>query len=272
MKTKNKGQNLKSPFKEKESFIKEINNFLLRFNSIIHDHSDKISAYFEMSCFNYIIQYYEDCGFEVEIKNLRDKKYRYKCSTTGNQENFSYFSARKGLNPKNDIQIHHNLAIESMFDNKIYTTPDITVIRKASIESKKDFYKNNITFCYVKNCNLITFAEVKHFNPYPELLFNFIGTVNELKGIYHPNPHDFIKTEHFAPFLMISGKSTDHTDNIRRSLISRYNINIIYDLFGMGLNKNSKLRHKTVEKLKYLKNKENKKIDEKSDDELVLPF
>ena len=73
MKTKNKGQNLKSPFKEKESFIKEINNFLLRFNSIIHDHSDKISAYFEMSCFNYIIQYYEDCGFEVEIKTYEIK-------------------------------------------------------------------------------------------------------------------------------------------------------------------------------------------------------
>ena len=90
-----------------------------------------------MSCFNYIVQYYEDCGFEVEIQNLRDNKYRYKCSTTGNHENFSHFSARKGIDPENDIQIHHNLAIESMFDNEIYTTPDITVIKKSSIESKK---------------------------------------------------------------------------------------------------------------------------------------
>ena len=268
--TKTKKQNPKSPFKEKESFKKEIKSFLGRFNSIIHDHSDKISAYFEMSCFNYIVQYYEDCGFEVKIQNLQDNKYRYKCSTTGNHENFSHFSARKGIDPENDIQIHHNLAIESKFDKEIYTTPDITVIKKTSIESKKDFYKNNITFCYVRNCNMITFAEVKHFNPYPELLFNFIGTVNELKGICHPFPHEIKKTEHFAPFLMISGKSTEHTVNIRNSLTSRYNINIIYDLFGRGLDKNLRLNYKTVEKLVHIENKEIMKIEEVSDDE--LPF
>ena len=119
-------------------------------------------------------------------------------------------------------------------------------------------------------CNMITFAEVKHFNPYPELLFNFIGTVNELKGIYHPIPHEIKKTEHFAPFLMISGKSTEHTDNIRKSLTSRYNINIIYDLFGKGLDKNLRLSYKTVGKLECIVNKEIKKIEEISDDE--LPF
>ena len=37
--TKTEKQNIKSPFKEKESFIKEIKGFLGRFNSIIHDHS-----------------------------------------------------------------------------------------------------------------------------------------------------------------------------------------------------------------------------------------
>lgn len=268
--TKTEKQNSKSPFKEKESFKKEINSFLGRFNSIIYDHSDKISAYFEMSCFNYIVQYYEDCGFEVGIQNLQDNKYRYKCSTTGNHENFSYFTAKKGTDPDDDIQIHHNLAIESKYDNKIYTTPDITVIKKSSIDSRNDFYKNNITFCYVRNCDLITFAEVKHFNPYPELLFNFIGTVNELKGIYHPYPYEIKVTEHFAPFLMISGKSTEHTDNIRNSLINRYNINIIYDLFGQGLDKNLRLNYKAVIKLEQIINKEIKKIENLNEDE--LPF
>ncbi len=265
-----KKQNPKSPFKEKESFKKEIRSFLARFNSIIHDHSDKISAYFEMSCFNYIVQYYEDCGFKVEIQNLQDNKYRYKCSTTGNHENFSYFSAKKGHEPENDIQIHHNLAIESKFEDGIYTTPDIAVINTSSIVFRKDFYKNNITFCYVRNINMITFAEVKHFNPYPELLFNFIGTVNELKGIYHPYPHEIKKTEHFAPFLMISGKSNEHTDKIRKSLVNRYNINIIYDLFGKGLDKNLKLKSNTVIKLEHIENKEIKIIEKISDDE--LPF
>jgi len=269
--TETKKQNQRSPFKEKDTFKKEIRSFLGRFNSIIHDHADRISDYFEMSCFNYIIQYYEDCGFKVEVQNLQDNKYKYKCSTTGNHENFSHFSAVKGIDPENDIQIHHNLAIESKFDNEIYTTPDITVIRKSSIESRTDFYKRKITFCYVRNCNMITFAEVKHFNPYPELLFNFIGTVNELKGIYHAFPHKIVKTEHFAPFLMISGKSTDHTDNIRKSLTRRYNINIIYDLFGKGLGKNLKLSYKTVEKLDYVEEKkEDKKIERLSEDE--LPF
>lgn len=269
--TETKQQNPRSPFKEKEAFKQEIRSFLGRFNSIIHDHADKISAYFEMSCFNYIIQYYEDCGFKVEVQNLQDNKYRYKCSTTGNHENFSHFSARKGVDSVNDIQIHHNLAIESKFDNDIYTTPDITVIRKSSIESRKDFYKSNITFSYVRNCNMITFAEVKHFNPYPELLFNFIGTVNELMGIYHPYPHEIKRTEHFAPFLMISGKSTDHTDNIRKSLTHRYNINIIYDLFGKGLDKNLCLNPHKVVKLDYIENEKEREYERINDNE-ELPF
>lgn len=270
--TETKKNKSRSPFKEKELFKTEIKDFLRRFNSTIYDHADRISDYFEMSCFNYIVQYYEDIGFEVKADNLQNNKYRYKCTTSGNHENFSYFSAKNGTEPVNDIQIHHNIAVESKFEEGIYTTPDITVIKKFTIETRKDFYKRNRTFCYVKNKNLVTFAEVKHFNPFPELLFNFIGTVNELKGINHRIPLKIKTTLHFAPFLMISGKGNEHTDDIRQSLSSRYNINIVFDLFGKGIDKNLKLRYQSIEKLIYIEEDEKEEKELKIIADEDLPF
>ncbi|GET25065.1 hypothetical protein [Prolixibacter sp. NT017] len=256
----NEKKKSRSPFKEKESFKSEIKGFLKRFNSIIYSHADRISDYFEMSCFNYIVQYYEDMGFDIKVQNLQKNKYRYKCTTSGNHINFSYFSAKLGTKSNNDIQIHHNLAVESKYEKGIYTTPDITVIKRSTIETRKDFYQGNKTFSYVKNKNLITFAEVKHFTPFPELLFNFIGTVNELKGLEHDIPMNTEPIMHFAPFLMISGKSNAHTDGIRLSLSARYNINIVFDLFGKGLDKNLRIRYQSVEKLNYIEQEEEREL------------
>ena len=77
----------------------------------------------------------------------------------------------------------------------------------------------------------MTFCEVKQFNPFPELLFNFIGVLNELKVEYMTDNGIKHSTDHIAPSLMISGKPNKQTTTIRESLESRYNINILYDLF-----------------------------------------
>ena len=94
-----------------------------------------------------------------------------------------------------------------------------------------EYYDTKTTFSYVNNENLMTFCEVKQFNPFPELLFNFIGVLNELKKEYMTDEgvaHDPI---HLAPSLMISGKPNKQTNSIRESLEKRHCINIIYDLF-----------------------------------------
>ncbi len=63
----------KSPFKDKNLLIWEINKFLREHSSTLIQYASKISGYFEISCYNYIVKFYENSGFTVKAENL-DKK------------------------------------------------------------------------------------------------------------------------------------------------------------------------------------------------------
>lgn len=196
------------------------------------NHAKRISDYFEMCCFNYIVKFYKAKGYEIEIENLQSGNYRYKCSTQGNQENFSNFKISKTLGDvKHEFGIYHNLAVESYHEKLIYTTPDISVIKHGKIEHNQDHYGGSKKLSYVANENIVTFCEVKQFYPFPELMFNFIGTINELKHDIMSNKQTTLSPVHIAPSLMVSGKPNPHTLKIKESLEARYCINIIYDLF-----------------------------------------
>lgn len=221
-----------SPFKEFALFEKEIIDFANKYKTIVVNHAKRTSDYFEMSCFNYIVRFYELNGYDLEVKNLQSGKYRYKCSPAGIQSNFSHFEASIQIGKKKvDFEIQHNLAVQSSQDDKIFTTPDISVIKKGKVKYTKEYYSTSTTFSYVENKDLMTFCEVKQFNPFPELLFNFIGVLNELKVEYMTNNGINHSTDHISPSLMISGKPNKQTTTIKNSLESRYNINILYDLF-----------------------------------------
>jgi len=201
------------------------------------NHAKRISDYFEMCCFNYVVRFYKEKGYKVSIENLQDGKYRYKCSTQGNHNNFSNFKISKQLSDQaHEFEIHHNLAVESSHEAKIYTTPDIVIIKYGSIEIDADFYQGVKKLSFVANENMITFCEVKQFHPFPELIFNFIGTVNELKHPIMTGTHGPLTPKHIAPSLMISGKPNTHADKIKISLEGRYNINVLYDLFSPSNN------------------------------------
>src|SRR5690606_333599 len=118
--------------------------------------------------------------------------------------------------------------------NGIYTTPDIVIIKEKKITENDSFYKGKKRFCYVQNVDLISFCEVKQFNPFPELLFNFMGTLNELKSDIFSGTGSSFSTRHISPSLMISGKGNEHAEKIKESLEGRYSINIFYDLFEKG--------------------------------------
>lgn len=185
-----------------------------------------------MSCFNYIVKFYELQGYNVKVKNLQAGKYRYKCSPAGIQTNFSFFQVSSKTGTKRfSFEIQHNLAVQSSQDPDIFTTPDISIIKKGKIKFTKEYYNTKTTFSYVENKYLMSFCEVKQFNPFPELLFNFIGVLNELKVEYMVNEATDLIPSHIAPSLLISGKSNKQTDAIKNSLEKRYCINIIYDLF-----------------------------------------
>lgn len=221
-----------SPFKDHILFEDEIKAFSNKYKTIVVNQAKRTSDYFEMTCFNYIVRFYELSGYNLEVKNLQDGKYRYKCSPSGIQYNFSHFEASIIIkNKKLCFEIQHNLAVQSSQDEKIFTTPDISVIKKGKVKYTKEYYDTKTTFSFVENKNLMTFCEVKQFNPFPELLFNFIGVLNELRVDYM---YDNVKTDestHIAPSLMISGKPNKQTIAIKNSLENRYCINILYDLF-----------------------------------------
>lgn len=226
----------RSPFKDSHLLEKEIVAYINKFKSTVHTQAKRMSDYFEMSCFNYIVMYYERNGYKVSIENLQaKKKYRYKCSTSGIQSNYSFFKVSKTVGKINyAFEIQHNLAVQSSQDEELFTNPDIVVIKLNSCKYSTDYYNTKKTFSYVSNKDLISFYEVKHFNPYPELIFNFMGVVNELrKDIINGKPKNHLPV-HLAPSLMISGKPNKQTTRIRLSLQRRYFINIIYDMFYSG--------------------------------------
>lgn len=237
----------KSPFRDKEDLKKEIRNFVNQYKASIVNQADRMSDFFEMSCFNYIVRFYELNDYVVRVDGLQKGQYRYKCSTMGIQSNFSFFRTSKVLNNNNyEFEIHHNLAVQSGHHEKIFTTPDITIIKAGGIEFSKEHYETKMTFSYAGQINLISFCEVKQFNPYPELLFNFVGTVNELCPSVISNTATVHLPVHIAPTLMISGVPNRHTNNIKQSLESRYCINIIFNLFHTATQTFSKSKIKEL--------------------------
>lgn len=240
---KEKAVKKRSPFKESHLLEKEIVSYINKFKSTVHTQAKRMSDYFEMSCFNYIVKYYERNGYKVTIENLQARKrYRYKCSTSGIQSNYSFFKVSKAIEGVlYEFEIQHNLAVQSSQDVQLFTNPDIVVILSNTCKYSTDYYDTKRTFSYVNNVDLISFFEVKHFNPYPELVFNFMGVVNELrKDIIEGKPVKFLPI-HLAPSLMVSGKPNKQTERIRLSLQRRYCINIIYDIFYSGASTFSKM-------------------------------
>lgn len=225
-----------SPFRDVKLLEAEITKFINTFKATVATQANRVSDYFEMSCYNLVVRFYKNNGYEISIKNLKDGKYYYKCSPAGLQSRYSYFQVSKSLGKtKYEFEIQHNLAAQSSFDKDIFTNPDIIVIKKGTSKTTKNYYEINRRFSYVKNKDVITFFEVKNFNPFPELIFNFIGIVNELRKEILTNNSTTKKPKHLAPSLMVSGKPNKQTHRIKISLESRYCINILYDLFDSGL-------------------------------------
>lgn len=83
-----------TPFKAPSDFENELTEFSNKYKVLLAEHSKRISD-FEMSCYNFVIRYYEKKGYKLDIQNLQGGKFRFKCSPTGLLKNFSYFKATK---------------------------------------------------------------------------------------------------------------------------------------------------------------------------------
>lgn len=188
-----------------------------------------------MCCFNYIVKYYELKGYDIMVQNLQKGMYRYKCSTSGIQSNFSHFEISIELDgTKYIFEVQHNLANQSSHDENIFTTPDISIIVSGAVKTIVGYYDSKKRFSFVENKDICSFCEVKNFTPFPELIFNFVGVLNEIRKDIISNSFVRPSSPHIAPCLMISGKPNKQTSKIKSSLEARYCINIVYDLFYAG--------------------------------------
>ena len=221
-----------TPFKSPENFEKELKAFSNRYKVLLAEHAKRISDYFEMTCYNLVIRYYEKKGFELSVQNLQGGKFRFKCAPTGLLKNFSYFKAIKDDgHGKDEAYIYHNATVQSAFDETVFTTPDIVVSKTDTPSETTDYYTTKMALSYIPNKSLITFCEAKHLSPFPELMVNFIGTVHELKPECVKDDAEHKKAEHIAPSLMMSGPFGKPTRRIQESFEKRYYVNFFDNLF-----------------------------------------
>ncbi len=222
-----------TPFKAPADFEKDLTDFSNRYKVLLAEHAKRISDYFEMTCYNLVIRYYEKKGYEVEVQNQQGGKFKFKCSPTGLLKNFSYFKATKedSQGVEDVVYIYHNATAQSAFDEKVFTTPDIVVSNSNVPVETRNYYSTKKALSYIPKENLVSFCEAKHLTPFPELMVNFIGTVHELKPecvdntVAHPN------SNHIAPSLMMSGTFGRPTRRIQHSFEKRYYVNFFDNLF-----------------------------------------
>lgn len=234
----------KTPFKARDEFHKEIQTFLNYYGTTINREVEKISTLFEITCYNYVIEFYVTQGFTLIPRNPKNSGnfFIYKTSPAGNLPNYSYFEARKTVQTntgprKISFDIRQNVPVQSSHDLDVYFTPDI-VICVNQFDTVKDhsYYHATRWRHYLKNEGLISFAEAKHYNPFPEILVSFIGIIHEL------NPSLLKKNGkksgiHLAPSLMVSGRGGAPVERIKTNFEKRYTLNIFLGLiFNTGPN------------------------------------
>jgi len=222
-------QKSKGPFKDKSMLIGSIKGFLTKNSAVISAQGAKISEFFEMCCYNDVVEFYEKNSFTVTPQQLgKTKEFVYKLKANGSHEKFSFFEVEKteksGVTRK--FHIHHNLQIECAHQTGIFYTADIAVVTAGSVKREKvAVYNQQRSYC--PTTSVQTFFEVKHMGPFPELLFSFTGLVmnffvatGRVKGV-----------KHIAPSLLISGNPNLHTKTISAFVAGRYRANVLAHLF-----------------------------------------
>ena len=230
----------KVPFLDREVLIKEIKNFACQYNAYFKSQTKRMSDFYEMSAYNEIVRYYKKKKYDIRPFILKKGKFKYRLSTSGLKENFSYFHCSKiwgrGANkPSIAIEIHHNLRIQSNHDDKMFYNADISVCFVDGVDTDRF---NQRRRDYICKDALITFFEVKNLTPFPEILYNFNGLLLEFMSefIYQNvitsefNPNSPVNQNHLCPGIFFSGNLNDNTRKIVRNLQGRYKHNIICGL------------------------------------------
>ena len=214
-----------SPWIDRKTLIKNAKKFVASHGYFLRKNGSRISSLVEMAIYNSIVQFYKTRGFQVKGENLGPRKsFKYKLTAIGLTENHSYFTARKdGL----VFHILHNMLIQSAHHDHLYFTGDVVVADEQGATTQMQ--KNGRRHSFVARDNLVTFAEVKHLNPFPEILFSFMGLVLEfMPGFVQKRFAISQSGDYLCPVIAFTGVGSDHSELIQQSLSQRYGINIVF--------------------------------------------
>lgn len=225
----------KSPWKDRTELLKDISSFTGRNGGFFVQNSKRMSDLFEMSVYNDAVKFYRRKKYKITICNLMsDGTFKYKLSTAGLSDNFSYFKAERVVRNelKDSIEIHHNIKIQSAHDDHIYYNADVSVSSCDGVSTEKQ--TNNRRHSFIKNCDMITFFEVKNMNPFPEVLINFSGLVLEFKPEFITGKSISISKNksHLTPALVFSGTGSQYAESLADKLSKRYGYNVIRGLYS----------------------------------------
>lgn len=218
----------KSPFKDKALLIASIKSYLTRNRAVFVEQGSRISEFFEMCCFNDVVEFYRQQGFSVVPMQLgKCGEFIYKLKANGSHENFSFFEVVKTLKGVQwRFHVHHNLPLECAHEPGIFYVTDIAVVSADSVKRETvAVYNQKRSYCPAAAVQ--TFFEVKHMSPFPELLFSFTGII--MNFVVHDGRNRSPK--HIAPGLLISGNLNTHTEKISEYLAGSYQVNVIGGLF-----------------------------------------
>jgi hypothetical protein len=214
-----------NPWIDRNLLIQNTKKFVQQYGYFFRMNAKRISSLVEISVYNSLVQHYESQGFQVAGANLGPKKsFKYKLTSSGLAENYSHFTAEKNGKV---FQIMHNVSIQSAHDAHLYFTADVVVVEKNGATTQT--LKSGRRHSFVANGDLVTFAEVKHINPFPEVLFNFTGLVLEfMPGLIEKRYDIQDSGDRLCPIITFTGVASEHSEKIQDSLTNRYGFNISF--------------------------------------------
>lgn len=220
----------------------QVSDFLEHYQTPIYEITSKSTNVFEAFCFVLFVRYYEMAGFDLEVANLLDGKFRFKFNTRGYPWNYSYFAAfSTGPSERENtalFEIRHNLKVAGAWlgrrrepEPPVFAL-DIAVVIGGSLPHLEKGKKREDERYWAENEHLITFGEAKKLTAYPMLLAQFLGIVHEVKpeflGQRGSQSPSFTSQQHPPPALFTANHLTRGTKNVLESFEERgYSVRVV---------------------------------------------
>jgi len=193
-----------------DDFLAQIGQSTTRITTL-----NRIWKAFMAFCMCIIAEAFRQKGYTIIPQNCVNG-FLFKCFPAGDPNNYSYFAVERG-NDRYEIRL--NITAQNLQYHSLRLNLDIAVIRANSIDHKGIVDSQN---------NLITFAECKNFNGYPQLVATLEGIVYELQRnrLYRDSQVNF----RIPCCLLLSGRLGSTISYINRRFQER---NMSIRIFGL---------------------------------------